>query len=649
MSKEHNDNLEQFFRKATSHYETEFNEEDWRKMEKMLDENEAAAPVKGSGRARLWRSVGGVVTSLAIIVTAYFLFTEASTSPENVAHGSDDKVEDSYNDHDTSSPRSTPQQSTEEHLKGAVESDPTATASNSLTPAQGDALQKQYTADNTSVITLEKDKATAAQEIATQQKKPNVQEQKIASVQGDVQTGQDPAGPLKTRHAAQLEPGKDVVKPEDKITGNTNTKSTIGTDQPAGTLKPGSAKKNEGSVTEAGSNGAATVASSKESDNRMATSSLSPQTTSPNTDPPAGALEPGRVEKNESRVKDASIKNAATFSSSKEPDDRVETATSLSKETSSKTDQKVQSQAQKNDGAIGETTIEKGALMRTENKEDKTASIIAQNESAQRTAPVATREDEKQFKNITRTGTSNGVSGDSALQVAPELAPVPESGEQVATQEDRDEKSKDRLVSRWNILFVVAPDFSKTSLSSYANPGDAFGLLVNYRVLDRWSISTGALYGSKKYWGFGSEYHPPHGYWNSRTKGVVPEKVSGHCAVMEVPLSIAYDILQRPRSRLYVSGGVSSYFMFSERYWYTFENPDPGMASGWSTDKSSKYVFNIGAVSLGYAYQIRRNISLGLEPYYKIPFSSIGWANINLYSTGVYFSAQYRFLKKERA
>jgi hypothetical protein len=210
----------------------------------------------------------------------------------------------------------------------------------------------------------------------------------------------------------------------------------------------------------------------------------------------------------------------------------------------------------------------------------------------------------------------------------------------------RDDSKKDIIsFGRLNASFVYAPDFSATGMDGFMAPGHDIGFLIQYQVVNRLYISTGAIWSSKKYWGYGSEYNPPEGYWGYRTNGVVPDKVDGHCSVLEIPLTLTYDLLRRGRNRVYASAGISSYLMKGESYKYTFDEPNPGTAMGWSTDESSKYGMAIGGLSIGYDHAISKRFSISVEPFIKVPFEKLGWANIDLYTTGLMFSGRYWFIK----
>lgn len=202
--------------------------------------------------------------------------------------------------------------------------------------------------------------------------------------------------------------------------------------------------------------------------------------------------------------------------------------------------------------------------------------------------------------------------------------------------------------SRWSIFLSLAPDFSSTRFGRMSSPGGAYGFQVGYRVLPSVSIQTGLIRSSKRYVGYGDEYSPPEGYWGSRTNGVIPDKIDGQCAIVEMPILVQVDVKQSNRSRIFISGGSSSYLMLSESYDYTFNADNPGAAEGWWSTKSSTYPFAVGHLSAGYERNLTPRLGLGIEPFVKIPFAKVGWPNINLFTTGFYLNVRYRFFKRER-
>lgn len=197
-----------------------------------------------------------------------------------------------------------------------------------------------------------------------------------------------------------------------------------------------------------------------------------------------------------------------------------------------------------------------------------------------------------------------------------------------------------------SLLLSFAPDFSSTS-SQYTTPGKAFGAMIHYHFLPRWSFAAGAVKNNKRYTGAGEDYTPPKGYWKYYTNGVVPETVDGSCSVLEFPVMVQYTVSANGKHRWLVGAGSSSYLMLSETYLYNFEEPNPGAKERWDSKRSSRFLFNMVNFTIGYEYHIAPGLMVGIEPYVKIPLEEIGWTNIKLFSTGASFTLRYRLLKRK--
>jgi hypothetical protein len=209
------------------------------------------------------------------------------------------------------------------------------------------------------------------------------------------------------------------------------------------------------------------------------------------------------------------------------------------------------------------------------------------------------------------------------------------------------ESSKSKPNSRWSVGFVIAPEFSTTKLTSYSSPGESYGLRIGYQLSNRFSVNAGLIRSQKKYEGSGEGYKPRNpAYWQIRTNGVVPEEIYSKCLVYELPLGLQFDAIQTSKSRLFASTAISSYFMISQAYEYTFQSPNPGADTGWRSRGSESYWFSVGMVSAGYERYITKSFAIGIEPYLKISLSEIGWPNIKLYSTGAYVTLRYKFMSR---
>lgn len=204
--------------------------------------------------------------------------------------------------------------------------------------------------------------------------------------------------------------------------------------------------------------------------------------------------------------------------------------------------------------------------------------------------------------------------------------------------------------SRWSILLTLSPDFSSTGLRRFTSPGEAWGMLVYYRLNNALSISAGTIKSNKIYQDYGSNYKPNNeSFWTKNTNGVTPSEIRGACSVLEIPLGLQYNIWHVKRSDVYVAVGFSSYVMLKESYHYMFSAPNPGATEGWNANKTTYYPFSIANFSVGYERSISRQITIGISSYIKVPITGIGaWANVKLYSMGAAFTVRYNLQKKNR-
>jgi hypothetical protein len=192
----------------------------------------------------------------------------------------------------------------------------------------------------------------------------------------------------------------------------------------------------------------------------------------------------------------------------------------------------------------------------------------------------------------------------------------------------------------WAVRFGYSPDLSTVGLKDFSKPGTAVSLLVEYSVLPRLFVQSGAVWSRKDYYAPAEAYQLPK-------KGHYPplalSGIDGVCKVLEIPLNLRYDIALRERSRWFATGGFSSYHMNSEKYKYNYIDPnDPNAkwAPGWD-GKTGWYWLSHANVSAGYEYRISRKLSLLAEPSVRMPLKRVGYGKVNLITTGFWLSVRY--------
>ena len=260
-------------------------------------------------------------------------------------------------------------------------------------------------------------------------------------------------------------------------------------------------------------------------------------------------------------------------------------------------------------------------------------------------AKTTTLHDGKVFGDLISMSTANAEKIKQRANVDLPGAEEGDTGEANAIVTEEDASVKRVVTPRLSLLLSFAPDFSSTS-NQYAAPGKAFGAMIQYHFLKKWSLSVGVIKNNKKYTGDGEDYQPPKGYWKYYTNGIVPYSIDGACTVLEFPLMLQYTIATNGKNRWLAGAGTSSYVMLDESYHYYFDRPNPGANDGWESRSSSKFFMNMLNFTVGYERQVFPGLMIGIEPYVKVPLEAIGWSNIRLFSTGASFTLRYKFSGK---
>jgi hypothetical protein len=199
--------------------------------------------------------------------------------------------------------------------------------------------------------------------------------------------------------------------------------------------------------------------------------------------------------------------------------------------------------------------------------------------------------------------------------------------------------------SRWEFGAVYAPDVSTVKFTHTQKPGMNLGLTIGYNISRRFAVQTGAIYTIKNYKSRGEDYHPPKGYWTDYVK---LETVAADCDMWDIPINLRYNLVPKHRSNLFVSTGLSSYFMRSEDYdFFYYYNGNP-VNRYREYETKTKHWFSVLNLSVGYERQVSKNFSVQAEPFFKQPLKGVGFGNVKLNSTGIFFSVKYKPVSKRR-
>lgn len=198
-------------------------------------------------------------------------------------------------------------------------------------------------------------------------------------------------------------------------------------------------------------------------------------------------------------------------------------------------------------------------------------------------------------------------------------------------------KTPDTLqLSHWNLGITLGPDWNGVSDSRWRT-GVGGGLKITYRLNSKWAFSTGVLLEKKLYDAKPGDYDPPDSGWMNYDV----RRINASCMVWDVPLNVEYTLWSHKRSHIFLSTGLSSFWMHEEEYTYHYKTTS-GDWKEWTKEMYNKnhHIFSILNFSAGYG-KSWEHFSLQVSPYIKVPLKGIGYGRVKLYSTGVHFTLQY--------
>jgi hypothetical protein len=202
-----------------------------------------------------------------------------------------------------------------------------------------------------------------------------------------------------------------------------------------------------------------------------------------------------------------------------------------------------------------------------------------------------------------------------------------------------------RPAGRLRAGVMVSPDLSSIGLSGHLTVGTNTGVQLEYRLTNRFRVGVGALYSVKLYSAEVEDYTVPYGFWSY---GVAPSEIEANCKILDLPVHLRFDALRRARYTAFVSTGLSSYIMLSERYGYYYPTYNPYLRPEWRGKRTGEHYLSVVNLSVGYERDLGRRFSWQAEPFLKLPLGGVGFGKVRLGSSGVFVSLKYKIGKQDQ-
>jgi hypothetical protein len=160
--------------------------------------------------------------------------------------------------------------------------------------------------------------------------------------------------------------------------------------------------------------------------------------------------------------------------------------------------------------------------------------------------------------------------------------------------------------------------------------GTNLGLMFTAGV-KKFTLSTGANYSVKPYTVPFSQYPSTYTYKTP------PESVTADCRILDIPINIGYQVYNKGSNKITLGTGISSYIMMHESYTYDYPSSAKKVygPSYYAVQGKGKYLWSIMNLQATYERKINSSVGLSLQPYLKLPLSSIGYSNVRVQTFGV--------------
>lgn len=184
------------------------------------------------------------------------------------------------------------------------------------------------------------------------------------------------------------------------------------------------------------------------------------------------------------------------------------------------------------------------------------------------------------------------------------------------------------VVKRSGLSFSImaAPDISGTGANVSQKISSNIGLMVTYPLSNKISLSTGLIYAKKLYNSAGVAA-ADNGYGNQAWE------VNADCRVLDIPVNVNYQVFKKRKLAVSLNTGLSSYLMLNERYELR-SGPDRSLSRVEVSNKN-QHILGIANLSVSVERKLNSSMSIGLQPFVKLPLTGIGNYDVKLNSTGV--------------
>lgn len=204
-------------------------------------------------------------------------------------------------------------------------------------------------------------------------------------------------------------------------------------------------------------------------------------------------------------------------------------------------------------------------------------------------------------------------------------------------------------VGKWRIgsALMAMANVYKSNNKQRINYANGYGIMADYQIAKRFTISAGAIYTQKRI-----DIEEPlsiptisNGFNPTDEAWVKKNKTQINWQLLDLPIHLRYNAIQNERNKWFVSAGTSNYFFLKENYEsdYTVSYQDiydprltrtQDVVSQRET-QSALQLFATINVSVGLETSLGKHLTLQVEPYWRFPVRSLGSEGVFVQTGGL--------------
>ncbi|MGK2863579.1 MAG: outer membrane beta-barrel protein [Chitinophagaceae bacterium] len=181
---------------------------------------------------------------------------------------------------------------------------------------------------------------------------------------------------------------------------------------------------------------------------------------------------------------------------------------------------------------------------------------------------------------------------------------------------------------------IAGPLLDEVKNQGLKKTGFSGGIIAGYQFKNHLAAETGLLFASKPYFSSG-KYFSMDKISSAMPAGMQMLSLEGNTRVWELPMKLKYDFLNKNRSNVFISAGITSYLMTYEKnnYLVNMNGSQQTMISSYKN--KSRSLVSTFDISVGFEHKTGKSNKIRIEPYIQIPLKGMGVGSMPMISTGL--------------